>query len=112
MFNVKNFFKFLKKNKTAPKAPKLTPEQLKKLTSEIRELTELIGKIWISNGDFQRKIKKIQIEMDNLDRILEKKYFSTLPEKKKQELKRSLIISKQELIKCIQEAPCPTERKQ
>ena len=109
MMGIKKIFRLLKKNNSETE---LTREQFKKLTNEIRSLTELIGKIWIANNEFQTKLKRIQEEMDHLDKILEKRYFSYLPEKKKKELKRSLIISKQELIKCIQEAPCPTERKQ
>ena len=50
--------------------------------------------------------------MDQLDRILDKKYFAILSAEKKQELKKSLIVSKKELLKCIQEAPCPTKRMQ
>ena len=109
MRTIKKLFNLFKKNNIDSE---LTREQFKKLANEIRSLTELIGKIWIANNEFQTKLKRIQQEMDHLDKILEKRYFSYLPENKKKELKRSLIISKQELIKCIQEAPCPTERKQ
>ncbi|GAB6163858.1 hypothetical protein JCM12298_30180 [Desulfothermus naphthae] len=109
MFKIKKIFKVFK-NKDME--TELTREQFKKLANEIRGLTELIGKIWIANNEFQIKLKRIQQEMDQLEKIVENRFFSHLPEKKKRELKRSLIISKQELIKCIEEAPCPTDRKQ
>ena len=104
-----NFLKFFKKDKTPRE---LSSEQFKKLAHEIRELALLIGKIWITNDEFQKRIKKIQKEMDQLDKILDKKSFSILSKEKKEELKKSLIISKRELLKCIQEAPCPTKRMQ
>jgi thiamine kinase-like enzyme len=107
MFKLFKLFRLKNKSKGD-----LSSEQFKKLAQDIRELADLIGKIWITNDEFQIKIRKIKKEMDQLDRILDKKYFAILSAEKKQELKKSLIVSKKELLKCIQEAPCPTKRMQ
>ncbi len=111
MFNILKIFDLFKKRR-GKKREDLSVAQFKRLLNDIRSLTELIEKIWIIDDSLLKRIKKIQKEMDKLDDILNKKYFSVLPEQKKMELKKSLIISKEELIKCIEEAPCPTERKQ
>ncbi len=106
MFNIFKWFKGKKKKE------QYSPDQFRRLSQDIRELANLIGKLWLSNQQFQIKIKRIKQEMDQLDRLLDKKSFSSLSEEKKEELRRSLLVSKRELLKCIQEAPCPTKRMQ
>ena len=66
MRTIKKLFNLFKKNNIDSD---LTREQFKKLANEIRSLTELIGKIWIANNEFQAKLKRIQEEMDHLDQI-------------------------------------------
>ncbi len=110
MFKFKILAKIFKKKDK--KIEELSCEQFKKLSQDIKELANLIGKIWAENMEFQIKIKRIKKEMEQLDKILEQKSFSFLSHEKKLELKKSLLISKKELLKCIQEAPCPTKRMQ
>ncbi len=107
MFKFLRFFR--RKNR---EEGRYSPAQFKRLSQDIRDLANVIAKLWLSNQQFQIKIKRIKQEMDQLDRLLENKSFSSLSREKKEELRRSLLVSKKELLKCIQEAPCPTKRVQ
>ncbi len=84
--------------------------EFKKLFMDIKELTCLIEKIWISDNKLHEKIKKIKRELNNLEHILNNELFNKLTPNQKKQLKKSLLISKHELLKCVQEAPCPTQR--
>ncbi|MFP4213873.1 MAG: hypothetical protein ACLFRL_07155 [Desulfohalobiaceae bacterium] len=90
----------------------LTAEGFKELTREVRDIAELSGRVWAGDNSFQERIRRIHKEMDQLDRLLAHKAFSRLSQEKKQELHKSLLVSRQELIKSLQSAPCPTDRMQ
>lgn len=104
-----NFFKIIK-CKLIRKKTDFSNDEFKKLFQDIKELAILIEKVWNSDHELHKKIKKIKKEIDNLERILNNKLFNNLTYEQKIQLKKSLLISKQELLKCVQEAPCPTER--
>lgn len=92
------------------KKRELSVQNFKFLSSEIRDIAELSKKLWLDDSKFQERIKRVQKEMDQLDQLLNNKSFSRLSKEKKEELRKSLLTSREELMKCIQSAPCPTDR--
>ncbi|MEF8823479.1 MAG: hypothetical protein V5A14_00730 [Desulfohalobiaceae bacterium] len=73
-------------------------------------MADISGRLWIQDSDFQERVNKIQAEMDQLDNLLAKRSFQTLSREKKQQLHKSLQVSREELIKSLRSAPCPTDR--
>lgn len=94
------------------KKQELSTDNFRVLSDEIREMANLSGKIWNNDKEFLDRIKRIQSEMDHLDSLLKKKQFERLSVNKKEELRKSLLLSREELLKSLQKAPCPTERLQ
>jgi len=88
----------------------LSPENLRALADEIRSIADLSGRIWLDDGNFQERIKRIHKEMDHLDGLLRKRSFERLSTDKKEELRKSLLVSRDELMKSLKAAPCPTDR--
>lgn len=88
----------------------LAPDQFKNLAHEIKGIADLCSRIWTYDNGLQNRIKRIQQEMEQLEKLVQKRGFDRLSLHKKEELKRSLLISKQELLKSLQSAPCVTER--
>ncbi len=89
---------------------KLSSGNFRRMVGDIRQMADLSGRLWIQDGDFQERVSTIHKEMDQLDNLLAKRSFQTLSREKKQELHRSLQVSRQELLKSIRSAPCPTDR--
>lgn len=94
------------------KRKELSPENFKTLANEIWEIAALSGRLCVDDRKFMERIEKIQKEMEQLDKLVGQKSFERLSPEKREELKRSLLFSKQELLRCLQSVPCPTERKQ
>lgn len=94
------------------KKKELSTESFRALAKDIREIASLSGQLWIRDSGFQERIKRIHAEMDHLDNLVERRTFEHLSLEKKEELRQSLLVSKEELLKSIQSAPCPTDRLQ
>ncbi|MFP4391518.1 MAG: hypothetical protein ACOC43_01440 [Desulfohalobiaceae bacterium] len=90
----------------------LSAQSFQVLTREIRDIAELSSRLWAGDSSFQDRVRRIHKEMDQLDRLLAQRSFQRLSQEKKQELHKSLLVSRQELIKSLQSAPCPTDRVQ
>jgi predicted nuclease with TOPRIM domain len=91
-------------------AKDLSSEAFRELSGEIREIATLSGLLWAQDNGFQDRVKRIHNEMDQLEDLLSQRSFRQLSDEKKQELRDSLLLSRKELIKSIQAAPCPTDR--
>ncbi len=92
------------------KRSEVAPENLRILTAEIKEIALLSGRVWARDQRLQERVRKICNEMDQLDELLERSAFKHLPEDKKVELHSSLVLSRDELLKGLQSAPCPTDK--
>ncbi len=88
----------------------LSPENLRVLTEEIKDIAVLSGRVWAMDQGLQERVGKICREMDQLNQLLERSSFKRLPEGKKRELYSSLLVSRDELLKGLQSAPCPTDK--
>jgi hypothetical protein len=88
----------------------VAPENLRILTAEIKDIAVLSGKIWAKDQRLQERVRTICSEMDQLNELLERSAFKRLPEDKKKELHSSLVVSRDELLKGLQSAPCPTDK--
>ena len=94
------------------KKRQLSTANFRALAEEIREMANLSCKIWRDDKDFLERINRIRNEMDHLENLLKKREFERLSTNKKEELRKSLLLSREELLKSLQEAPCPTKRMQ
>ncbi len=94
------------------KKRELSQENFRNLSQEIRRIADVSSKLFFENPEYQERIQRIYKEMDQLENLVDKKSFSRLPNEKKEELKKSLLVSREELLKSIQSAPCPTDRRQ
>lgn len=88
----------------------LAPENLRVLTQDVKEIALLSGMVWSHDQGLQDRVRKICQDMDQLNRLLDKSSFKRLPEDKKRELHSSLLVSREELLKGLQSAPCPTDK--
>lgn len=89
---------------------RLSSGNFRKMVEDIRQMADISGRLWIQDSDFQERVNKIQAEMDQLDNLLAKRSFQTLSREKKQQLHKSLQVSREELLKSLRSAPCPTDR--
>lgn len=94
------------------KRKELSSESFKTLANEIWEITALSGRLCVDDRKFMERIERIQREMEQLDKLVGQKSFERLSPEKREELRRSLLFSKEELLRCLQSVPCPTDRKQ
>jgi hypothetical protein len=92
------------------KRRELSPESFKLLADEIRDIATISSKLWLDDHDFQERVRRIHKEMDHLDGLLSKRSFERLSTDKKEELRKSLLVSRDELMKSLKSAPCPTDR--
>jgi hypothetical protein len=90
----------------------LSADNFRHSAREIREIAKLSGRLWMEDDKLQDRISRIQREMEQLEQLVEKREFERLTMEKREELRKSLLVSRQELLKCLQAAPCPTDRKQ
>ena len=88
----------------------LAPDTLRKLTEEIKDIARVSGQVWCTDQGLQERVNKICHEMDQLNRLLDKSSFRRLPEDTKKELRSNLLISRDELLKNLHSAPCPTDK--
>ena len=88
----------------------VSPENLRVLAKEIQEIAVLSGRVWARDQGMQERVGKICREMEQLNELLNRPSFKRLPEDKKRELLSSLQVSKKELLKGLQSAPCPTDK--
>lgn len=89
---------------------RLSSSNFRRMVEDIRQMADISGRLWIQDSDFQERVNKIQAEMDQLDHLLAKRSFQTLSREKKQQLHKSLQVSREELLKSLRSAPCPTDR--
>ena len=89
-------------------AREIDPESFRTLARELHDLALLAEHLWPREHKFQAKIKRIQTEMDQLDRLATKPEFKRLSPQKRLQLRESLIQSREQLMETVQTAPSPT----
>jgi len=89
---------------------RLSSGNFRRMVQDIRQMADVSGRLWNQDPDFQERVNTIHAEMDQLDNLLAKRSFHALSREKKQELHKSLQVSREELLKSIRSAPCPTDR--
>ncbi len=82
------------------------------LCLEVRDIAELSSRLWSEDDWFQKRVTQINKEMETLDSLLDRREFERIPLQKKDELRRNLIRSREELLDRVHNAPCPTDRLQ
>ncbi len=89
---------------------RLSLNNFQEMVQDIRYMADISERLWIQDAEFQERLRKIRGEMDQLDKLLAMRSFATLSVEKKKELHKGLELSREELLKSIRSAPCPTER--
>jgi len=79
-----------------------------RLSGELMELADTASKLWPQEPKFQARITRLKDEMRQLELLAAKPEFRRLPQKKRLELRQSLIQSKQQLLETVRSAPSPT----
>ena len=82
------------------------------LARELRELAAVAARVWPDEPEFQRRIKNIRNEMDQLEDLTTRPEFRRLSLEKRVELRDSLLVSKTRLMDTVSTAPPPTTRPQ
>ena len=78
------------------------------LARELKDLSLVAERLWPRQHNFYAKIKQIQTEMDQLDALASKPEFRLLPATRRVQLRKSLILTREQLIETVQSAPPPT----
>lgn len=89
-------------------AREIDPETFRTLARELRDLARIAERLWPRQHKFYAKIKRIQSEMEQLDRLASQPEFKRLSAQKRLQLRQSLMQSKEQLIETVQTAPSPT----
>jgi hypothetical protein len=89
-------------------AREIDPESFRVLARELRELASVAERLWPRQPQFHSKIKRIQTDMEQLDRLTTRPEFKRLSAQKRMQLRKSLIQSRQQLMETVQTAPSPT----
>lgn len=87
----------------------IDPESFRSLARELRDLAQLAERLWPTQHKFYAKIKRIQAEMEQLDRLASKPEFRRLSSQKRLKLRESLLQSRSQLMETVQTAPSPTQ---
>lgn len=91
-------------------ARQIDPEAFKELSTELRDLADKASKLWLEEPRFQARIKRIKVEMEQLEELTSKPEFKRLSPKKRMELRQSLHHSREQLLESMYQASSPTER--
>lgn len=86
----------------------INPESFRDMAGELRDLAKAAGRFWPQEHTFQEKIRRIQAEMEQLDRLASRPEFRRLSPEKRLQLRRSLMQSREQLLESVQSAPAPT----
>ena len=93
-------------------ARELHPDTFRAMAGELAELAEAAFKIRPEEQAFLLKIRRIRQEMLDLQNMTARPEFRLLPPKKRQELRESLLTSRQQLLKTLSDAPVLTTIRQ
>ncbi|WP_029460015.1 hypothetical protein [Solidesulfovibrio alcoholivorans] len=88
------------------------PGTFRAMAAELAELADLASKARPEEQAFQLKARRIREEMRELDRMADRPEFRLLPSKKRQELRESLLSSREQLLKTLSDAPVVTTTRQ
>uniref|UniRef100_I2PXW7 Uncharacterized protein n=1 Tax=Desulfovibrio sp. U5L TaxID=596152 RepID=I2PXW7_9BACT len=93
-------------------AKEIHPETFRNMAAELAELADLASKARPEEQAFLIKARRIRKEMLELERMTTRPEFRMLPSKKRQELRESLLSSREQLLKTLSDAPVVTTTRQ
>lgn len=86
----------------------IDPESFRILARELRELALMAERLMPRHHKFHAKVKRIQTEMEELDRLISKPEFKRLSRQRRMQLRQSMIQSRDQIIETVKTAPAPT----
>ncbi len=87
-------------------------QAFREMARELSELAVMAGMIGPPEDEFQAKLGRIKTEMDQLCSLTGRPEFRRLSRERRLLLRRSLLQSREQLLKTVQSAPAPTVRLQ
>lgn len=90
----------------------IQPESFRRMAADLAELADVAAKVSPEEAALQRKADQIRREMAELERMTRRPEFRMLTPEKRRELRESLLLSKDQLLKTVSEAPAPTSLRQ
>ena len=90
------------------KAREIAPSTFLALSAELKELAETVSKLRQTDPGFLPRLQRIKQEMAQLEQLAAKPEFKRLPPAKRQELRDSLLSSREQLLESMQSAEPPT----
>ncbi|MBU1002059.1 MAG: hypothetical protein KKE73_06015 [Proteobacteria bacterium] len=86
----------------------ISPRVFVELSAELKELARTASKVRHNEPDFQARVTRIQKEMNQLGELASKPEFKRLSPAKRLELRKSLLLSKAQLLESMHNAEPPT----
>jgi predicted nuclease with TOPRIM domain len=74
------------------------------------ELARMARRVWPEDQKFQAQLRRIELEMHQLQEMSSKRRFRSLSQQRLQELKNNLENSRQMIIHSLETVPPPTDR--
>lgn len=108
MFNkLRDLFKRWKKARRLERL--ISPGVFVKMSAELKELAGTASKLRQGDPAFQARVNRIRTEMDQLTELAGKPEFRRLTTAKRLELRKSLLMSKAQLLQSMHSAEPPTD---
>lgn len=106
---LKRFLEYWKRWRDARKLERhISPRVFVELSTELMDLAQTASKVRHGEPAFQTRVARIQKEMEQLGDLASKPEFRRLSPAKRLELRKSLLLSKAQLLKSMRDAEPPT----
>ncbi|WP_320169341.1 hypothetical protein [Maridesulfovibrio sp.] len=90
-------------------AKEITPRSFRAMAGEISDLADACAQTCSPQSDMLGRVERIKYEMSQLTELTRQPKFKTLSVQRKMELRESLIQSRDQILKSMQDAPSPTK---
>lgn len=86
----------------------IRPETFRELAREMLELAGFAERLWPRDHAFQERLRRIQEEMAEVEKLTGRPEFRRLSEAQRLRLRESILKSREQLMETVQNAPTPT----
>lgn len=89
-------------------AREIDPRAIQAMCRELLEMTEQASKLWLQEPEYQAQTRHIRDEMEQLASMASRPEFKRLSAARRLELRKSLILSRKQLLEAMHNAQPPT----
>jgi len=86
-------------------AEEIDPSVFLAMAAELRDLADTASKLWQANPPYMARAQRILDEMNQLEHLASRPEFKRLSSQKRQELRQSLLLSRDQLLESMQASP-------